>query len=123
MLALFMGLRQGEILGLAWDCINWENNVITIKRQLIRKRECKIIQVNGDEKYKLATVKDIDPRYICVDDEIMDIFRTRLKEQNEQRQKAKDLWWEPIPNLVFENEFGKPGAWQCTAEQLSILEG
>lgn len=107
MLALFMGLRQGEILGLAWDCINWENNVITIKRQLIRTRECKIIQVNGDEKYKLATVKDIDPRYICVDDEIMDIFRTRLKEQNEQRQKAKDLWWEPIPNLVFENEFGK----------------
>ena len=78
MLALFMGLRQGEILGLAWDCINWENNVITIKRQLIRKRDYKIIENTDDDdkKYKLTTVKDKDARYICVDDEIMDIFRT-----------------------------------------------
>ena len=109
MLALFMGLRQGEILGLAWDCINWENNVITIKRQLIRKRDYKIIENadDDDKKYKITTVKDKDARYICVDEEIMEIFRTRLKEQNEQRKRAGDLWYEPFPNLVFENEFGK----------------
>lgn len=109
MLALFMGLRQGEILGLAWDCINWENNVITIKRQLIRKRECKIAENTDDDdkKYKITSVKDEDARYICVDDEIMDIFRTRLEEQNEQRKRAGDLWYEPFPNLVFENAFGK----------------
>lgn len=109
MLALFMGLRQGEILGLAWDCINWENNVITIKRQLIRKRDYKIIENTDDDdkKYKLTTVKDKDARYICVDDEIMDIFRTRLEEQTEQRKRAGDLWYEPFPNLVFENAFGK----------------
>ena len=109
MLALFMGLRQGEILGLAWDCINWENNVITIKRQLIRKRDYKIIENTDDDdkKYKLTSVKDKDARYICVDDEIMEIFRTRLKEQNEQRKRAGDLWYEPFPNLVFENAFGK----------------
>ena len=109
MLALFMGLRQGEILGLAWDCINWENNVITIKRQLIRKRDYKIIENTDDDdkKYKLTSVKDKDARYICVDDEIMEIFRTRLKEQNEQRKRAGDLWYEPFPNLIFENAFGK----------------
>ena len=109
MLALFMGRRQGEILGLAWDCINWENNVITIKRQLIRKRECKIAENidDDDKKYKITSVKDTDARYICVDDEIMEIFRTRLEEQNEQRKRAGDLWYEPFPNLVFENEFGR----------------
>ena len=37
----------------------------------------------------------------------MEIFRTRLEEQNEQRKRAGDLWYEPLPNLVFENEFGK----------------
>ena len=37
----------------------------------------------------------------------MEIFRTRLKEQNEQRKRAGDLWYEPFPNLVFENAFGK----------------
>ena len=109
MLALFMGLRQGEILGLAWDCINWEKNIITIKRQLIRKRECKIAENidDDDKKYKITSVKDTDARYICVDDEIMEIFRTRLEEQNEQRKRAGDLWYEPFPNLVFENAFGK----------------
>lgn len=109
MLALFMGLRQGEILGLAWDCINWENNVITIKRQLIRKRDYKIIENTDDDdkKYKITSVKDKDARYICVDDEIMEIFRSRLEEQKEQRKRAGDLWYEPFPNLVFENEFGK----------------
>ena len=109
MIALFMGLRQGEVLGLAWDCIDWENNVITIKQQLLRKRDYELIESIDDDDnnpYKIAPVKDDDVRYICVDDEIMDIFRTRLEEQNEQRKRAKDLWWEPIPNLVFENEFG-----------------
>ena len=110
MIALFMGLRQGEVLGLAWDCIDWENNVITIKQQLLRKRDYELIESIDDDDnnpYKIAPVKDDDVRYIYVDDEIMDIFRTRLKEQNEQRKRAGDLWYEPFPNLVFENEFGK----------------
>ncbi len=29
------GLRRGELLGLAWDCIDLENANITIKRQLL----------------------------------------------------------------------------------------
>ena len=110
MIALFMGLRQGEVLGLAWDCIDWENNVITIKQQLLRKRDYELIESIDDDDnnpYKIAPVKDDDVRYICVDDEIMDIFRTRLEEQNEQRKRAGDLWYEPFPNLVFENAFGK----------------
>lgn len=109
MLALFMGLRQGEILGLAWDCVDWEKNIITIKRQLIRKRKCNIVENadDDDNKYKITTVKDEETRYICVDDEIMEIFRNRLEEQNEQRKRAGDLWYEPFPNLVFENAFGK----------------
>ena len=110
MIALFMGLRQGEVLGLAWDCIDWENNVITIKQQLLRKRDYELIESIDDDDnnpYKIAPVKDDDVRYICVDDEIMDIFRTRREERNEQRKRAGDLWYEPFPNLVFENAFGK----------------
>ena len=110
MIALFMGLRQGEILGLAWDCIDWENNIITIKQQLLRKRDCELIEITDDDDdypYKIAPVKDDDVRYILVDDEIMGIFRNRLKEQNEQRKRAGDLWYEPFPNLVFENALGK----------------
>ena len=109
-LALFTGLRQSEILGLTWDCIDWEKNILTIKRQLIRKRKCDFEKdkVRDDGfKYKLITVKNKRVRYICVPDEVMDMFRERKKEQLEQRKKAEDLWNEPFPNLVFENEYGR----------------
>lgn len=109
LLALFTGLRQGELIGLTWDCINWEQNVIIVKGQLIRKRKNEIIENIDDngQAFKLTTVKNDKIRYICVDDEIMDIFRTRLEEQNKQRKIAGDLWHEPFPNLIFENDFGK----------------
>ena len=107
-IGLFMGLRQGEILGLTWDCINWEKNTVNVKQQLIRARQCKHKTYEDNEpRYKLTRVKNDKGRYICVADEIMDIFRTRLEEQNKQRKIAGDLWDEPFPNLVFENEFGK----------------
>lgn len=32
LVALNTGLRKGELLGLCWDCINFENRVITVKR-------------------------------------------------------------------------------------------
>ena len=109
LLALFTGLRQGELIGLTWDCINWEQNVIIVKGQLIRKRKNEIIENIDDDgqAFKLTTVKNDKIRYICVDDEIMDIFRTRLEEQNKQRKIAGELWHEPFPNLIFENDFGK----------------
>lgn len=31
---LFTGMRQGEVLGLTWDCIDFENGVILINKQL-----------------------------------------------------------------------------------------
>lgn len=119
LIALFMGLRQGEVLGLTWDCINWEKNVVTIRQQLLKKRDCKIIENtdNDDENlYKIAPVKNDKIRYLCVDDEIMEIFRSRLEEQKEQRKRAGDLWYEPFPNLIFENAFGKHFT-HCTARK------
>ena len=72
---------------------------------------------NDDENlYKIAPVKNDKVRYLCVDDEIMEIFRSRLEEQKEQRKRAGDLWYEPFPNLVFENEFGKHFT-HCTARK------
>ena len=110
LIGLFMGLRQGEILGLTWDCINWEKHTVTVKQQLLRKRKCEYDLDDDDDdevKYKLASVKNDKVRHICVDEEILNLFRSRREEQLAQKEKAKDLWHEPFPNLIFENEFGK----------------
>ena len=36
LLGLWLGLRRSEILGLCWDCIDFENKKIRIKRALVR---------------------------------------------------------------------------------------
>lgn len=37
----------------------------------------------------------------------MNVLRERYQEQMIDKERACDLWKEPFPNLVFENEFGK----------------
>ena len=32
---LFTGMREGEVLGLTWDCVDLENHTISIEKQLI----------------------------------------------------------------------------------------
>ena len=110
-LCLFTGIRQGEALGLTWDCIDWDNNVITINKQLLRKRETECIS-NEDAyedglNYRLGPVKNDHVRALPVGEEIMNVLHLRYEEQQKEKERAKDLWFEPIPGLVFENEFGK----------------
>ena len=38
MVALFTGMRSGELLGLTWDCVDFENGLIRITKQLIQPR-------------------------------------------------------------------------------------
>lgn len=38
-LAATTGLRRGELLGLCWDCVDLENGVITVKRQLLALKD------------------------------------------------------------------------------------
>ncbi|MBE6843223.1 MAG: site-specific integrase [Ruminococcus sp.] len=48
--ALFTGMRQGELIGLTWDCINFEEGSIYLYRQLVKDRETK--------NYKFTTLKN-----------------------------------------------------------------
>ena len=96
---LFTGLRQGEILGLTWDCVDFNNNTITVKHQLQREK------VAGG-RYYLTSLKNDKTRLIRVAPTVMDLLRKRKVEQELERLAAHDLWKEDIPNLVFENSTG-----------------
>ena len=39
---IFSGLRESEIIGLTWDCVDFDKGIITVAKQL--KRERKIIR-------------------------------------------------------------------------------
>lgn len=107
-MGMFTGMRQSELLGLTWDCIDWNNNIITVKQQLIRNKKSQYDKSKANsERYRMIRVKNNKTRYICVENEIMNILRSRYQEQMIDKERACDLWKEPFPNLVFENEFGK----------------
>ena len=98
---LFTGLRQGELLGLTWDCIDFVAGTVTVKHQLQQA------QTKGDFSYHLAPLKNDRPRTITPAAYVMQLFKSQRMYQSETRLRAGELW-ENALNLVFTNEMGRP---------------
>lgn len=95
--ALFTGMREGEVLGLMWDCVDFEKGTITIKRQLRRE------QKKGGAYY-ITTPKNGKPRTITPAPWVMKLLRSQKARQAEQQLKMGPLW--ENSGMVFTNEAG-----------------
>lgn len=95
--ALFAGMREGEVLGLMWDCVDFEKGTITIKRQLRRE------QKKGGAYY-ITTPKNGKPRTITPAPWVMKLLRSQKARQAEQQLKMGQLW--ENSGMVFTNETG-----------------
>lgn len=87
---LFTGMRQGEALGLTWDCVDFKKHTISIEKQLIREKK-------KGGKYKFAPLKNDKCRVEQLPDTIFDIF-VKLHELPTSQNEM---------NLVFVKEDGK----------------
>lgn len=85
------------MLGLMWDCVDFEKGTITIKRQLRRE------QKKGG-KYYITTPKSDKPRTITPAPWVMKLLRTQKVRQAEQQLKMGPLWEDS--GMVFTNETG-----------------
>ena len=93
---LFTGMRQGEILGLSWDAVDFETGKIMIKQQLQKMK-------GG---YRIGSIKNDKPRIISPAKFVMDLLREQRSAQNRWMLAAGEIWTNPN-NLVFTNEEGR----------------
>lgn len=94
--AIFTGMRQGELLGLPWENVDFDRMVITVDRQLQRE--------NGE--YFFCSPKNGNARSFAVAPVVMDALRKEKEKQDYYRSVLGDKWSNPY-NLVFTTAFGK----------------
>lgn len=97
--ALFTGMRESEVLGLTWDCVDFAKGQITVKYQLQK--------MNG--KRYLTSPKNGKGRTIVPASFVMSALKEQRRRQIVQQATAAELWQavDGIENLVFTNEFGR----------------
>lgn len=96
-ITLFTGLRQGEVLGLTWDCVDMEKGTLLVKQQLTKERK-------KGGKYYISTPKNGKSRTLVLPPSVIHLFRLQKMKQNGMRLFAGDAWTEQ--NMVFTNQTG-----------------
>ena len=98
---LFTGLREGEVCGLQWDCVNLETGTILVDKQLQSFR--KSVRGNRDN-YALVPTKNGKERYLTIAPFVVELLKKEKAKQDANREYYEDLYEES--GLVFTDESG-----------------
>ncbi len=96
-ITLFTGLREGEVLGLTWDCVDFKRNTLLVKQQVRREH------FKGGKVY-FSPPKNNKSRVLTLPASVVELFKLQKSQQDSMRQVAGDAWIEK--NLVFTNPLG-----------------
>ena len=95
---IFTGLREGELLGLTWDCVDLQKGTLLVNKQLRRE------QKKGG-KYYFSPPKNNKSRVLTLAPSVIQTFRAQKAKQAEMQLFAGADWNNEY-NLVFTNETG-----------------
>mgnify|MGYP004487551131 FL=1 len=90
--------EEGEALGLTWDCVDLDNGVITVNKQL------QLHQEKGLAAYELVPTKNSRSRTLVASPTVVAHLRHRKAEQAQQRLMAGCAWEDN--DLVFTDALG-----------------
>ena len=97
--ALFTGMRQSELLGLTWDCVDFDKGTIYVNKQLARTEH----RVSG----LFISPKSGKSRTITAAPVVIRSLRTQRLRQTEMQLRAGPAW-DNAHGLVFTTETGRP---------------
>lgn len=97
-ITLFTGMREGEALGLLWDCVDLTKGTITIDKQLQLIRGSK-------GQYQMVPTKNSKSRTISLAPSVVKILRNIKTKKLENRLRYGECW--ENSDFVFTDEFGK----------------
>lgn len=98
--ALFTGMRMSEILGLTWDCVDFDKGTVTVNKQLAPPVQRKTGEI-------FTTPKNHKPRIVAAPPSVLAALISQRRKQSEMQLKAGLLWSNPH-YLVFTDEMGGP---------------
>jgi len=84
LVTLFTGMRQGEVLGLTWDCVDFDKGTIFVNKQLLKDK--------NTGKYHLDTVKNDKARTITPAPFVMTALRKQEALQSSHKLTAGQAW-------------------------------
>ncbi len=96
----FTGLRESELIGLTWDCIDFAKGTIRVYRQFVRI-------ASGPDKGKMmfTSLKNHKERTIHPAPSVMEALRQTKEKQNRQRLVAGSSW-DNVYDMVFTRDNG-----------------
>ena len=115
--ALFTGMRSGELIGLTWDCVDFEKGVIHVTKQMVTPRK-------KGEPFHFSTTKNGKERTLTPAPFVMDSLRQHWKDQVKQRERIGPAWnSHEFPYLVFTHADGshlsQPSVWKILQKMLA----
>lgn len=97
LLGLLTGMREGELMGLTWDCVDLQSRTLVINKQLFRFRG-----ENGG--YRLVPTKNGKARGLVLSSSAVAALELQKGNQARLREQMGSEW--EVSKLVFTDEFG-----------------